>query len=104
MPGLPCLNIPAHYCTSRFSEHGRRIVQYQGNQYVVIGLYFASRHNGNAERTPVYILRPVQDNGQMGSPQANRHQTVLPIRRTITASRKARWVHSARLCPSRRVE
>ncbi len=104
MPELPCFNIPAHYCTSRFSEHGRRIVQYQGNQYAVIGLYFASRYNENAERTPVYILRAVQDNGQMSSRQVNRNQTVLPVRRTNTASRKVRGVRSARLCASRRVE
>ncbi len=60
MPELSCFNIPAHYCTSRLSEQGRRIVQYQGDDYVVVGLYFARRHSGNANRTPIYILRPIQ--------------------------------------------
>ncbi len=107
MPELSCFNVPAHYCTSRLSEHGRRTVQYQGNEYVVIGLYFASRHSGSAERTPVYILRPVHGNGQMGPLLTRRvsgNQNMLPVRRTVIASRKTRGVRSARLCASRRVE
>jgi len=72
MPDVSCFNIPAQYCTSRLSEHGRRIVQYQGDDYVVVGFYFAGRHGGNANRTPTYILRPLHGDGQMGAPHSRR--------------------------------
>jgi len=52
------LNIPAHSCSPGVSEEGRRFVLYQGEEYAVIGMYFARTHGRNGKRTLFYILRP----------------------------------------------
>jgi len=51
------LNARADQCSPATLERGQRIVRFQGEPYVMVGLYFARGHNG--QRDLFYILRPV---------------------------------------------
>jgi len=56
------LNARADECSMATVEHGQRVMRYQGEEYVIIGLYFARGHDGHREL--FYILR--QLNGALG--------------------------------------
>jgi hypothetical protein len=49
------LHARAEQCTSSGIEHGKRIVIYRGDEYVLVGFYFAGDLNGHREL--FYILR-----------------------------------------------
>ncbi len=60
------LNVPAHVCSNRISEQGRRIAQYRGDEYAIIGFFFARNHSDHSRRTLFYILRPFAGDGNVG--------------------------------------
>lgn len=66
MAKFSCFNVPAHSCSATLSAKGRRIVQYEGNEYAIIGLYLARHHRPSARRILMYVLRPVDGDGQTG--------------------------------------
>lgn len=66
MTDLQYLNVPAHSCSAGTSEQGRRIVQYQGDAFAIIGFYFAHNNGSHKKRTLVYVLRPVTGDGPAG--------------------------------------
>lgn len=56
------LNARADECSTATVEHGQRVLRFQGEEYVIIGLYFARGHNG--QRELFYVLRSL--NGGSG--------------------------------------
>jgi len=58
-PDTAIVNARAEDCSAAGTDRGERTVRYNGGQYVVIGLYFASGHNG--QRELCYILRHASD-------------------------------------------
>lgn len=55
MPEPVYLNATAKHCSAVMVERGQRVVRYQGEEYLMVGLYFARGNNG--ERELFYILR-----------------------------------------------
>lgn len=62
MPEPVYLNATAKNCSAVMVERGQRIVRYQGEEYLMVGLYFARGTNG--ERELFYILRHSDRDGQ----------------------------------------
>ncbi|MGH2452765.1 MAG: hypothetical protein ACRDF5_03245 [bacterium] len=62
MPEPVYLNATAKHCSAVMVERGQRVVRYQGEEYLMVGLYFARGNNG--ERELFYILR--HSNGRDG--------------------------------------
>jgi hypothetical protein len=58
------LQARADQCSLPFVVQGRRLVSYQGEEYVMLGLYFARTQNGNREL--YYILRLSDGKGTLG--------------------------------------
>ncbi len=52
----------AEQCSLPTVVHGRRVMTYQGEEYVMLGLYFARSLNG--QRELYYILRPLDGAGR----------------------------------------
>jgi hypothetical protein len=53
------LNARADDCSSGVTEVGRRVIQYKGGAYVIVGFYFARGSNG--QRDLYYVLKPPDD-------------------------------------------
>lgn len=62
MPEPVYLNATAKHCSALKIERGQRVVRYQGEDYMMVGLYFARGNNG--ERELFYILRHSNRDGQ----------------------------------------
>ncbi len=60
---LVYLNARADECSAATIERGQRVMRHRGEEYIVIGLYFARGQEG--QRELFYILRPL--NGAFGS-------------------------------------
>lgn len=73
MPEPVYLNATAKNCSAVMVERGQRIVRYQGEEYLMVGLYFARSNNG--ERELFYILR--HSNGD-GPPDGIRSPGLAP--------------------------
>lgn len=58
------LHARAEQCTSSGLEHGKRIVSYRGDEFVLVGFYFAGDLNGHREL--FYILRLRNGHGERG--------------------------------------
>lgn len=56
------LNAHARECSAVFVERGQRFVRYHGEEYLMVGLYFARGQNG--ERELFYILRSEAPDGR----------------------------------------
>jgi len=56
------LNAHARECSAVFVERGQRFVRYHGEEYLMVGLYFARGLNGDREL--FYILRSARLDGQ----------------------------------------
>ncbi len=64
MPEPVYLNATAKHCSAVMMERGQRIVRYQGEEYLMVGLYFGRGNNG--ERELFYILRHNYRDGRDG--------------------------------------
>ncbi|HZY31474.1 MAG TPA: hypothetical protein VFF86_07510 [Candidatus Methylomirabilis sp.] len=60
------LQARADQCSLPVIVQGNRIVSYQGEQYVMLGLYFARNMNGNREL--YFILRVFDGDARAGRP------------------------------------
>ena len=55
-------NARADRCSRPVAERGQRFVRFQGEEWLILGLYFAHAHNG--QRELFYILRLHEGDGQ----------------------------------------
>lgn len=67
------LNLPAHMCSREVSAPNPTIVRYGGEQFVIIGFFFAERHDGipnghEPRRILHYVLRTFDGDSSNGLP------------------------------------